>query len=85
VLLGVLWFVLLTAAGLLYPRRPRISGLTFIALGILSIVVVMQQGNGLTHYSLTGFSCIALGIWYLVKFRDPNVRDEHVRSWTAKA
>ena len=80
-----LWIVLLAVAGLCYPRRPRTAGALFLALGALSILMQFTHnaGNGLA--ALAGVFWIGLGVWYVVKFRNPDVRAKHVEYWTAKA
>jgi hypothetical protein len=80
---GFLWFALLTAAMLCYPRRPRVAGLLWIALGTLSLLQSYTQSARLGATS--GLFFIGLGIWYLVKYRDAIVRAKHVEYWTAKA
>ncbi len=81
-LTGALWFVLLLAAGLAYPRHPRASGILFIALGGVSIANY-SLGNGLGAAS--GIVMAGLGVRYLVKYRDPAARARHLDYWTAKA
>ena len=80
---GLLWFALLAAAGLCYPRRPRLSGVLWILLGALSMTLSVARDARLARVS--GLYLIALGIWYLVKYRKPDVRAKHVEYWTAKA
>ena len=95
---GLLWFVLLAAAGLTYPRRPRTSGMLWIVLGTLSLVMNIQR-NGGSSLSLamtvqrngdswlgpiSGLFMISMGTWYLIKYRNPDVRAKHVKYWTAK-
>jgi hypothetical protein len=80
------WFALLMAAGLCYPRRPRLSGALFIALGGYSIVLrsLGSPGSGALAFAAGAF-WIALGCSYLVRFREQAVRGAHVEYWTAKS
>jgi hypothetical protein len=80
-----LWIALLAAAGWSYPRRPLLAGVLFLALGVLSVVLgfIASNGNGLG--ALAGVVWIAIGGWYLVKYRDPDARKKHVDYWSAKA
>ena len=79
------WIVLLCGAGLCYPRRPRVAGVLFLATGVLSIVLTLTQNSGNGLIAIPGVFWIGLGVWYLVKYRDPDVRKEHIDYWTAKA
>ena len=81
----LLWFALLTAAGLCHPRRPRTSGALFIILGALSVALTLEQKSGNSLGALGGVFWIGLGAWYLVKYHNPNVRAKHIEYWTAKA
>jgi uncharacterized membrane protein HdeD (DUF308 family) len=85
VLPGILWFALLTAAGLCYPRRPRTAGMLWIMLGVLSLILNLQHGPARWLAQVPGILWIVLGIWYLVKYMNPEVRSKHVEYWTAKA
>jgi hypothetical protein len=78
------WCVLLAAAGLCYPRLPRVSGVLFIALGALSAVLRAASGpiSGVPVL-VAGSFWFALGVGYLIKFRNPAVRTAHVSHWTA--
>ena len=80
-----LWIVLLCGAGLCYPRRPRTAGGLFIATGILAVVLTLTQNHGNGLIAIPGAFWIALGVWYLLKYRNPDVRAKHVEYWTAKA
>ncbi len=80
---GLLWFALLTTALLAYPRKPRMSGILWVMLGILSISQSYSHGG--RFGGLSGTFCVGMGVWYLVKYRDPDVRAKHVEYWTAKA
>jgi hypothetical protein len=55
----------------------------WIMLGTLSIVQSYSYGARLA--GLSGMFCIGIGIWYLLKYRDPEIRAKHVEYWTAKA
>jgi hypothetical protein len=80
------WFLLLTAAALCYPRRPRLSGALFIVLGGWSIVLRSFSGPGSGLLALgSGAFWVVLGVSYLVRFRSATVRAEHIAHWTAKA
>jgi hypothetical protein len=81
--IGLLWFQLLAAALLCYPRRPLISGGLWIVLGIVSLI--QSYSRGARMGALSGAFFVGLGIWYLVKYRDPDVRAKHIQYWTAKA
>jgi hypothetical protein len=80
---GILWFALLAAAMLCYPRRPRTAGALWIMLGALSLAQAWMRGAWLG--GLSGLFCAGLGAWYLVKYRKPDVRAKHVEYWTAEA
>jgi hypothetical protein len=77
------WCAVLTAAGLCYPRLPRVSGVLFIALGVLSAVLRAARGpiSGVPVL-VAGSFWFALGVGYLIRFRNPAVRAAHVSSWT---
>ena len=51
-------------------------------LGILSIVQGYSRGARLG--GLSGAFCVGLGFWYLVEYRDPDVRAKHVEYWTGE-
>jgi hypothetical protein len=82
---GILWFVLLAAAGLCYPRRPRTSGLLWAMLGVLSLTMSAQRHAGSVLGVVPGLFMLSMGVWYLIKYRHPDVRAKHVEYWTAKA
>jgi hypothetical protein len=81
---GMLWFGLLAAAMLCYPRRPRTAGMLWIMLGVLSLALNPQR-NSMWFGLLPGVFMIGMGSWYLVKYRNRDVREKHVEYWTAKA
>ena len=83
----VIWLGLLAAAGLCFPRRPRLTGLLLIVLGVWSVVLRFWAPGSARPVSIAialgaGVVWFALGIRHLVKFHDPNVRAGHVKSWT---
>ena len=82
----LVWFALVAAAGLCYPRGPRLSGALFIALGGWTMVLRSVSGpvSGLLAFAPGAF-WIVLGVSYWVRFRNTVVRAEHVAYWTAKA
>jgi hypothetical protein len=81
---GALWFVLLTVAGLCYPRRPRTAATLFIAMGMLSLAPNLQQTSTSRLNVAVGGFWIALGLWQHVKYRRASVRAKHIEYWTAK-
>ncbi len=87
---AIVWTVLLTAACLVYPRRPRTAAILTVLLGVWTIVVRLLHWNQprsqigfWAGIALGGFWC-ALGVAGLVKFRTPASRDSHIGYWTAK-
>jgi hypothetical protein len=54
-----------------------------MALGSLSLV--QNHTRSATLGEIGGVYFIAVGIWYLVKYRDAGVRGKHIEYWTAKA
>jgi len=81
---GILWFTLLTAGMLSYPRRPRIAGVLWIMLGVLSLTMNVQRNAG--WFGLVpGVFMIGMGSWYVIKYSNADVRAKHVEYWTAKA
>ena len=80
-----LWIVLVCGAGLCYPRRPRTAGSLFIMAGALAILLTLARSQAISLMVLPGIFWIGLGAWYLMKFRNPEIRAKHVHYWTAKA
>jgi asparagine N-glycosylation enzyme membrane subunit Stt3 len=83
-----IWLGLLAAAGLSFPRRPRLAGLLFIVLGVWSIVLRFASVGSARPVSIgialgAGVVWFAVGIRQLLKFRDPDARAAHVKHWTA--
>jgi hypothetical protein len=64
---------------------PRTAGSLFVATGIVAIVLTLTRNQGNALIAFPGVFWIGLGIWYLVKFRSPDVRAKHIEYWTAKA
>jgi len=82
------WLALLAAAGLCFPRRPRLAGRLFIALGVLSIVLRLASLGNVRPASIgiplgAGVVWFVIGTRQLVKYRDPGAFAAHVRQWTA--
>jgi hypothetical protein len=82
---GLLWIALLAAAGLCYPRRPRLAGTFFIMLGALSAVLAFRAGAESGTATFVGLTWGSLGLSWLWRYRNPDVRAKHVEYWTAKA
>ena len=88
-LAAIVWTILLTAACLVYPRRPRTAATLTVLLGVWTIVARVMGWN--QPRSPIGFwPAIALGAFWcglglvgLVKFRTEQARREHVGYWTA--
>jgi hypothetical protein len=83
-----IWLGLLAAAGLCFPRRPRLAGLLFVVLGVWSIVLrfvsLSSAGPASIGVALgAGVVWFAVGLRQLLKYRDPDARAAHVRQWTA--
>jgi hypothetical protein len=79
----VIWLGLLAAAGLCFPRRPPVSGLLFIALGVWSAILRFTTLGSPHPVSLgvalgSGAFWFSIGISILVRFRDPEARSAHV-------
>jgi hypothetical protein len=61
------------------------AGVLFVATGILAIFLALTRNQGNGSIAIPGAFWIGLGVWYLVKYRKPDVRAKHVEYWTAKA
>jgi hypothetical protein len=58
----------------------------FIALGLFTSILVFVFNRGSLLAALVpGIFWIGLGASYLVKYRRPDAREQHVEYWTAKA
>jgi hypothetical protein len=88
---AIVWIVLLTAAFLCYPRRPRSAGTLMILVGAWTLLLkYMNWGNGRVTTGVwtaawVAVFWLAVGLFWTVKFRDPDVRAAHVDYWTAKS
>jgi hypothetical protein len=88
---AMVWIGLLTAGFLCYPRRPRTAGTLMILVGAWTFLLkYMNWGNGrVTTGVWTAFWVAAfwfiVGLLWIVKFRDRDVRAAHVGYWTAKS
>ena len=85
----VVWLGLLAAAGLCFPRRPHVTGVLFILLGVWSSVLRFGANGGarpLPWLSVlaAGGIWLGIGISHLVRYRDPLARAAHVRTWTVQ-
>jgi hypothetical protein len=80
------WLAILMAAGLCYPRKPRASGALFLLLAVWSVFLqILSSPAGSVLRAVWFPACwFALGLSYLIRFRDPQVRAKHVAHWTAK-
>ena len=76
------WLVLMGAAALCYPRRPRTAGTLFLVAGGFMFVVWAVGAIGANPPVIAATSA-ALGLGTLWKFRDSAVRAKHVAEWTA--
>ena len=61
------------------------AGALFIMLGVLSGALAYRAGAGNTAAAFAGLTWTALGLSWVVRYRNPDVRAKHVEYWTAKA
>jgi hypothetical protein len=87
---AIVWTILLTAACLVYPRRPRTAAMLTVLLGVWTLVARLMHWNqprspiGFWPAMALGAFWFGLGVFGLVKFRTANARADHVGYWTAK-
>jgi hypothetical protein len=89
--LAFVWIVLLTAALLTYPRRPRTAGLLLALVG--GWIFLMRYMNwdggrvasGFWIASWMGGFWLVLGVCWIVKFSNAGTRAAHIGYWTAKS
>ena len=63
-----IWLALFATAGVLFPRRPGLSGLLFLALGCWSMFLraaILDQVSGWRPLVLLGVA----GIWFAIGVR----------------
>jgi hypothetical protein len=88
---AAVWGMLLTAGGLLYPRRPRLAGLMLVLLGLWTIPLgTYNWAGGRTGTSVwaAGWLAVcwcAVGLAWIIRFSNAKARAEHIGYWTAKA
>ena len=82
-LILTVWLAIVGAAGLCYPRRPRMMGALFVAAGGFMFVVWAAGATGNSPPIIAATSA-ALGLGKLWQFRDPAVSATHVDEWTGK-
>ena len=91
VLTAAVWAILLTAGGLLYPRRPRLAGLMLVLLGLWTLGLgTFNWGGGRTGTSVWGAYWLAacwcvIGLAWIIRFSSAKARAEHIGYWTEKA
>ena len=61
------------------------AGMLWIMLGTLSVVLKFLSGSVGWMGATSGVFMVALGLWYLIKYSNPDARAKHVEYWTAKA
>jgi hypothetical protein len=61
------------------------AGALWMMLGALSVFMSSMRSQGGWPGPVVGVFFIGMGVWYLVKYRNPEVRAKHVEYWTAKA
>jgi hypothetical protein len=87
---AIVWTMLLTAACLVYPRRPRTAALLTVLLGVWTIVARLMHWNqprspiGFWPAIGLGACWLGLGLFGFVKFRTVRAREDHVGYWTAR-
>ena len=87
---AIVWTVLLTAACLVYARRPRTAALLTVLLGLWTVAARLLHWNqprspiGFWPAMALGAFWCALGAAGLVKFRTAAARTEHIAYWTAE-
>jgi hypothetical protein len=73
------WVALLTAALLVYPRRPRVAGTLVALMGGWTFLLRYLQWNN--DRVTTGFWTA----WWIVRFSNAERRASHIAYWTAKS
>ena len=86
----VVWMALLTAALLVYPRRPRTAGVLIALMGAWTYLLRYLPWNNqrVTSGSWTTWWMAAFwlgwGLIWIVRFSNAERRAAHIGYWTAK-
>jgi membrane associated rhomboid family serine protease len=84
------WMVLLTAALLLYPRRPRTAGGLIAAMGVWTYLLRYLPWNNQrvnTGYWTAWYTAafwLAWGVIWIVRYSNAERRSAHLAYWTEK-
>ena len=83
-LILTVFLAIMAAGGLCYPRRPRATGVLFLAAGgfMLGVWATGMIGGGPPIPAATS---AAIGLGMMWRFRNPTVRAAHVAEWTRNA
>jgi hypothetical protein len=90
IIAAAVWGLLLTAGGLLYPRRPRLAGLMLMLLGLWTIPLGRYNwGGGRTGTSVWSAAWLAIcwcaiGLAWIIRFSNAKRRADHIGYWTEK-
>jgi hypothetical protein len=90
-LAAFVWIALLTAALLVYPRRPRTAGALIALMGVWTFLLrYVHWGNGRVTTGFWTASWMAafwlvIGVSWIVRFSNAERRTAHIGYWTAKS
>ena len=90
-LAAFVWIALLTAALLVYPRRPRTAGALVASMGIWTFLLrYLHWDNGRVTTGFWTASWMAafwlvIGVSWIVRFSNAKRRAAHIGYWTAKS
>ena len=90
-LAAFVWIALLTAALLVYPRRPRTAGVLIAAMGVWTFLLryLHWTSDRVTAGFWTAWWMAAFwlvwGLVWIVRFSSAESRAAHVDYWTAKS
>ena len=90
-LAAFVWIALLTAALLVYPRRPRTAGALVALMGVWTFLLRYLQWNnerittGFWTARWMGAFWLVWGTIWIVRFSNAERRALHVAYWTAKS
>jgi hypothetical protein len=89
-LAAFVWIALLTAALLVYPRRPRVAGTLVALMGAWTFLLRYLPWTNQrvtagfwTTWWMAAF-WLAWGLVWIVRFSSPARRASHIAYWTAK-